>query len=164
MIEGKILGNQRVVLVNGRELDIKKSIAIVNHSPTGFSWGYGGSGPAQLALAILLEFYTEAESLMLYQDFKEEFLVKIPSGASFSLPTAAITAWANEKLFVYKLLNDHDFLLIITERMKKYGGSFVKALADCVFCADKFNLTILVREFTKYFIEYKNENLMPDKR
>jgi len=28
-----------------------------NHSPDGFEWGYGGSGPAQLALAI-------------YQDFK----------------------------------------------------------------------------------------------
>lgn len=24
-----------------------------NHSPTGFNWGYGGSGPAQAALAIL---------------------------------------------------------------------------------------------------------------
>lgn len=26
---------------------------LFNHSPTGFEWGYGGSGPAQLALAIL---------------------------------------------------------------------------------------------------------------
>lgn len=26
---------------------------IANHSPTGFEWGYSGSGPAQLALAIL---------------------------------------------------------------------------------------------------------------
>jgi len=26
-----------------------------NHSPTGFAWGYGGSGPAQLALAILVD-------------------------------------------------------------------------------------------------------------
>ena len=25
----------------------------VYHSPTGFNWGYGGSGPADLALAIL---------------------------------------------------------------------------------------------------------------
>lgn len=25
---------------------------LVNHSPTGFAWGYCGSGPAQLALAI----------------------------------------------------------------------------------------------------------------
>lgn len=26
---------------------------LYNHSPDGFEWGYGGSGPAQLALAIL---------------------------------------------------------------------------------------------------------------
>src|SRR5512135_81505 len=26
---------------------------LVKHSPTGFSWGYGGSGPADLALSIL---------------------------------------------------------------------------------------------------------------
>src|SRR5467141_965015 len=26
-----------------------------NHSPTGFAWGYGGSGPAQLALALLID-------------------------------------------------------------------------------------------------------------
>jgi len=25
------------------------------HSPTGFEWGYGGSGPAQLALALLAD-------------------------------------------------------------------------------------------------------------
>ena len=26
-----------------------------NHSPSGFEWGFGGSGPAQLALAILCD-------------------------------------------------------------------------------------------------------------
>jgi len=30
---------------------------LVNHSPTGFSWGYAGSGPAQLALAILADYF-----------------------------------------------------------------------------------------------------------
>jgi Family of unknown function (DUF6166) len=28
---------------------------LFNHSPRGFSWGYGGSGPAQLALALLAD-------------------------------------------------------------------------------------------------------------
>jgi hypothetical protein len=27
-----------------------------NHSPTGFNWGYTGSGPSQLALAILADY------------------------------------------------------------------------------------------------------------
>ena len=30
---------------------------IRNHSPTGFAWGYGGSGPAQLSLAILVDHF-----------------------------------------------------------------------------------------------------------
>lgn len=30
---------------------------LFNHSPNGFEWGYGGSGPAQLALAILAHYF-----------------------------------------------------------------------------------------------------------
>jgi hypothetical protein len=33
------------------------------HSPTGFEWGYGGSGPADLALALLLDALGEASRL-----------------------------------------------------------------------------------------------------
>ncbi|MAH47711.1 hypothetical protein CMI37_17960 [Candidatus Pacearchaeota archaeon] len=46
-----------------------------NHSPDGFSWGYNGSGPAQLALAILFD-ATLNEDLALanYQDFKSQFV------------------------------------------------------------------------------------------
>lgn len=32
-------------------------LEIRSHSPTGFEWGYGGSGPAQLALAILADHF-----------------------------------------------------------------------------------------------------------
>lgn len=37
------------------KLMLEKSLAIRNHSPTGFEWGYGGSGPHQLALALLMD-------------------------------------------------------------------------------------------------------------
>jgi len=44
---------------------------IRNHSPDGFEWGYGGSGPAQLSLALLCDCF---ESVILgealYQRFK----------------------------------------------------------------------------------------------
>ena len=43
---------------------------VMNHSPTGFEWGYGGSGPAQLALAILLNEYPKETALGWYQAFK----------------------------------------------------------------------------------------------
>lgn len=46
-------------------------IEIRAHSPTGFSWGYGGSGPAQLALALLTDALGEPElAERHYQAFK----------------------------------------------------------------------------------------------
>lgn len=48
------------------------------HSPTGLEWGYGGSGPAQCALAILLDYYGDklyAEHG--YQRFKFAFVAGI---------------------------------------------------------------------------------------
>lgn len=48
-----------------RRLDLRR------HSPTGFSWGYGGSGPAQLALALLAHVTDDdARALASYQGFK----------------------------------------------------------------------------------------------
>ena len=42
-----------------------------NHSPTGFEWGYGGSGPAQLALALLAHALGDDErASRLHQKFK----------------------------------------------------------------------------------------------
>lgn len=43
---------------------------LVNHSPTGFSWGYGGSGPSQLALAILAQVLPDSRALEHYQAYK----------------------------------------------------------------------------------------------
>ena len=53
----------------------KRSLKIRNHSPDGFSWGYGGSGCAQLALAILLDWSDDIELAQRhYQAFKWEFV------------------------------------------------------------------------------------------
>jgi len=56
----------------------ERSLALVNHSPSGFEWGYGGSGPAQLALALLLD-YTGDEAFALdhYQEFKTEVVSQL---------------------------------------------------------------------------------------
>ncbi len=32
---------------------------VMYHNPTGFEWGYGGSGPADLALSILAHYFKE---------------------------------------------------------------------------------------------------------
>jgi hypothetical protein len=42
-------------VVKRERLDPRPSQRLWNHSPDGFEWGFGGSGPAQLALAILLD-------------------------------------------------------------------------------------------------------------
>lgn len=61
-----------------RPLDPAPSQALRNHSPLGFAWGYAGSGPAQLALAILLDCLgDEDEALGHYQAFKHAFLAPL---------------------------------------------------------------------------------------
>ena len=67
--EGKRSYGQCFVNVNGRALDPRFDLRF--HSPDGFEWGYGGSGPAQLALALLADHLGDNEkALALYQDFK----------------------------------------------------------------------------------------------
>lgn len=65
-----------VVLVNGELLSPELSLKIRNHSPAGFNAGYGGSGPAQLSLAILLLFLPVPLALRYYQSFKFEVVAK----------------------------------------------------------------------------------------
>ena len=57
------------VTVNGAPLPL--CLHVRNHSPTGFEWGYGGSGPSQLALALLVAEFTDPRiALRIYQRFK----------------------------------------------------------------------------------------------
>lgn len=64
--------------VDGRHVPLRESLAIANHSPTGFGWGYGGSGPAQTALAILLAAATPEQAQRHYQAFKSEHVARWP--------------------------------------------------------------------------------------
>lgn len=66
--------------IDGRMLDPRYSLELVNHSPDGFNWGYGGSGPAQLALAVLLEFLDDDSALGLYQNFKWAWVAQLRQG------------------------------------------------------------------------------------
>lgn len=68
----------RQVWVNGKELTPEKSLKLRSHSPDGFAWGYSGSGPAQLAMAILLKQYTKDYTFLNYQGFKEQVIAVLP--------------------------------------------------------------------------------------
>jgi Family of unknown function (DUF6166) len=49
------------------------------HSPSGFEWGYGGSGPAQLALALLADWSGNSRfALKHYQEFKFKVVAGLP--------------------------------------------------------------------------------------
>jgi hypothetical protein len=67
--QGRREGHAAIVTVDGRPLNPR--LDLYNHSPTGFEWGYSGSGPAQLALAILADHFGDArQALDWYQRFK----------------------------------------------------------------------------------------------
>uniref|UniRef100_UPI003AF96E02 DUF6166 domain-containing protein n=2 Tax=Thiolapillus sp. TaxID=2017437 RepID=UPI003AF96E02 len=51
---------------NGEPLNPRFDLA--NKSPTGFSWGYRGSGPAQLALAILADYLRDEQACLRPRD------------------------------------------------------------------------------------------------
>jgi Family of unknown function (DUF6166) len=83
------------VWLNGVPLDLTASLAVRIHSPTGPAWGYGGSGPAQLALAILLEEIGQPRAELYYQDFKRRVLAGLPceEGAQWTFSSAFVRAW-----------------------------------------------------------------------
>lgn len=84
---GYIIGKaeDRSVTINGEYLDPAPSQKLYNHSPDGFNWGYGGSGPAQLALAILLKLYDKRTALDFYQSFKWDIISQFEQGKDFAV-------------------------------------------------------------------------------
>lgn len=88
------------------ELPLRLDLA--DHSPAGFEWGYGGSGPAQLALALLADALDdEYKALTLYQAYKQEVIAHLPqkewqlteqevTEAARRLSNAAVDAWPEQ--------------------------------------------------------------------
>jgi hypothetical protein len=82
---------------------------IVDHSPDGYEWGYGGSGPADLALNIVEAYlrrlglvgksmgyrrpkWSIARAFILHQKFKREFIASMPKEGGF-IPAHEIEVW-----------------------------------------------------------------------
>jgi hypothetical protein len=83
-----------MILIDDKLLSPLESQKIVNHSPDGFLWGYGGSGPSQLALAILLEVTDKETAIKYYQDFKFDVIAKLPQ-KDFEIELD-VKKWLNE--------------------------------------------------------------------
>ena len=132
---------ERQVWLNGEWLDLKTSQKVYNHSPDGFNWGYGGSGPAQLALAIMLKLTDKSDG---YQDFKWAVIAKLPDGpfeTTFELDIERTDwkEWArSQKAEVH-------------EAAEPYSGGFVKAMVEAFQHADSGNTEKLLNTFPEYF-------------
>lgn len=83
---------------------------VTHHSPTGFEWGYGGSGPADLALNILEFVLRDSEydgpkmktwdgkecfaaSWFMHQTFKREIIANIPRDGSHKMTFLYVMNW-----------------------------------------------------------------------
>jgi hypothetical protein len=94
-IEGE--ASTRDVRINGKLLDPRVSQKVRDHSPDGFNWGYNGSGPAQLALGILIHVLGDVNwAQTLYQDFKREVVSRWRQNQNFEV-YFDVLAWAKEK-------------------------------------------------------------------
>jgi hypothetical protein len=99
---GGIRGTSRIsVYRDNLRLNPKPSQRIRNHSPTGFEWGFNGSGPAQLALAILLLETDQATALRFYQHFKAEVIARLPKLA-WHLTSQEVAGWLAVKLGMHR--------------------------------------------------------------
>lgn len=84
----------RVVTLDGKPLDPARSQQLWNHSPDGFMWGYGGSGPAQLALAILLALGLDNQrAVELHQRFKFDVIAQLAQEEDFVLSGHDLRQW-----------------------------------------------------------------------
>jgi uncharacterized protein DUF6166 len=74
----------------------------VRHSPSGFEFGYEGSGPAELARCLLIHYFDAHEHAddrdrdplpVSYQQFKREFIARVPQTVrEFEIDADAIDA------------------------------------------------------------------------
>lgn len=82
-------------MLDGR-IETNVTHTLIRHSPTGFNWGYGGSGPADFALNILLRFVSLDIANALYQDFKFAFIAKMEDGGR--ILAKDIDAWLEKNV------------------------------------------------------------------
>ena len=88
------LGQPVVTVCDGQKCQaLPLRLDLFNHSPSGFSWGYGGSGPAQLALALLADALDDDDrAIRLHHAFKFKVVAAWPEGERWWITAAQIAA------------------------------------------------------------------------
>jgi hypothetical protein len=93
IFRGRRTGNGLLVWYHDADFDkwipLPLRLDLYNHSPTGFECGYGGSGPAQLALAMLAHVLNnDNRALKLHQRFKQRVVARLPHDGDWELNRA----------------------------------------------------------------------------
>ena len=78
----------------GEEIPLEQRQDLANHSPSGFAWGYNGSGPSQLALAMLAHYFgasvgrrtADELALRYYQAFKAAVIAELDGRFELAVP------------------------------------------------------------------------------
>lgn len=86
----RVFGNISVSDGSKITSNLNPRLDLRNHSPTGFSWGYNGSGCAQTALAILCDVTDDETALEFYQEFKNRVIARIPQTSVFTITAAEV--------------------------------------------------------------------------
>ena len=107
--EGKLAdGDEQIYFYDSSDvgqirLPLKDSLEFVKHSLDGFSWGYSGSGTAQLAFAILLkEFSDPYLALCHYHSFMDKVLALLPKDSEWMLDSNKIRNWMQSEHYKFE--------------------------------------------------------------
>jgi hypothetical protein len=93
--EGSFRNNHPVLVES--EKDGKGMVSMLRHnkeySPDGHSWGYGGSGPHELAKDLLWDVFDVRPSNDVCNAFMRDVIANIPQDKGWSLSETTIRGW-----------------------------------------------------------------------
>ena len=105
---------------------LPKCLEDVRHSPDGFEWGYAGSGPAQLAFALLADATDKQTAHALYMRYKDLQIAALPH-AGWTLSQGEIEEWVHD----VQLNCEHAWGGLLNE---------MPSFARCYYCGITTNL------------------------
>jgi hypothetical protein len=122
---------------------------LIVHSPTGISHGYNGSGPADLALAILADYLGEGTAIpahirydhaivsaikqtsawLLHQEFKRDVVAPLPQSRGFTINGTTVAAWLKpRRITLDREMRERRLLALLGQRVQLTDGSLVDVL------------------------------------
>lgn len=101
-IGGAKPSGNRVSVVDNETGNTEPLTHIVRHSPDGFSWGFGGSGPAELAHCLLVDHLGHEVEPEVYQRFKFDVIAAIRQ-PTWTITGEFIDVWLRENSDVRRI-------------------------------------------------------------